>query len=314
MGSPATQQQAPPPQRPKLQVVRGRQEVPDRVLIFGVEGIGKSSWAAAAPSPVFVAAEDGTSQLDVARLPKPETWQAVLDQIEQLRVSEHDFKTVVFDTLDALEPLLWAHISKRDNKANIEDYGYGKGYVAALDEWRVFLSALERLRRERQMGTVLIAHSLIKLFKNPEGEDFDRFELKLNPKAGGLLKEWCDAVLFAHWETYADKKKKDDPRAKGLSTGARIVSTERTAAWDAKNRYGLPQTLPLSYEDYARAKASPRSALELQLSISTKVEALNDAEVTAKVTQAVKEAGNDTTKLINIDNRMTATLSARKGA
>lgn len=311
MGSTAAQQQA-PPQRPKLQVVRGRQEVPDRVLIFGVEGVGKSSWGAAAPSPVFIPAEDGTAQLDVARLPKPETWQAVLDAVEQLRAAEHDFRTVVFDTLDALEPLLWAHICKRDSKANIEAYGYSKGYVAALDEWRVFLSALERLRRERQVGVVLIAHMVVKTFKNPEGEDFDRYELKLHPKAGGLVKEWCDSVLFAHWETFADKK--GESKAKGLSTGERIVSTERTAAWDAKNRYGLPRSLPLAYDAYARAKHPVRSALELQLSISTKVNELADPDVTAKVTAAVKDAGDDVNKLNVIDNRMTATLSARKGA
>ncbi len=308
----ATAQQQAPPQRPKLQVVRGRQEVPDRVLIFGVEGVGKSSWAAAAPSPVFVPAEDGTAQLDVARLSKPETWQAMLGHIEQLRTAEHDFRTVVFDTLDAIEPLLWSHICHRDKKSSIEDYGYGKGYVAALDEWRVFLSALERLRRERGVGVVLIAHSVIKLFKNPEGEDYDRYELKLNLKAGGLIKEWCDSVLFAHWETFAAKS--GESKAKGISTGARIVSTQRTAAWDAKNRYSLPETLPLSYEDYARAKAAPRTPLELQLSISNKVEQLGDAEVKAKVAAAVKDAGDDAQKLIVIDNRMTATLSARKGA
>lgn len=317
----AVKQQAPPappaPPASRMQlarVVRGKQDAPDRVLIFGVEGVGKSSWAASAPSPIFIPAEDGTSQLDVARFPAPTGWQEVLDAIESLRTEPHAYKTVVFDTMDALEPMLWAFICDRDKRSSIEAYGYGKGYVAALDEWRVFLSAIEQLRRERGMGVVFIAHSLIKVFKNPEGEDFDRYELKLNARAGGLAKEWCDSVLFAHWETFADKK--GDGKAKGLSTGARIVSTQRTAAWDAKNRYALPEMLPLNYDDYARAKVdrAPRSTLELQLAITAKLGELGDAEVTAKVTALVELANGDASELSKIDNRLTATLSARKGA
>jgi hypothetical protein len=306
------QQQAPPAGRMNLgRVVRGRQEVPDRVLIYGVEGVGKSSWAAAAPNPIFVPAEEGTDQLNVERFPKPERWSEVLDAIEQLRAEKHDYRTVAFDTLDALEPLLWRHICDRDKKESIESYGYGKGYVAALDEWRVFLSALERLRRERSMSIVLIAHTLIRPFKNPEGEDYDRYELKLNAKAGGLLKEWCDSVLFAHWETFASKS--GDSKAKGVSTGARIASTERTAAWDAKNRYALPQSIPLDFEEYARAKSAhaPKPVEELKASIARKLELLTDQAVKERAVAFIAKAGDNAAELAKADNHLTA-LTERK--
>ncbi len=100
----------------------------------------------------------------MARFPEPQTWNDVLQAVDMLRVEQHDHKTLVFDTLDWLEPLLWAHICERDGKKNVEDYGYGKGHVAALDEWRLLVSRLERLRNERGMGVVLLAHSWIKPF------------------------------------------------------------------------------------------------------------------------------------------------------
>lgn len=307
----AAPQQAPPTTRMSLgQVVKGRQEVPDRVLIYGVEGVGKSSWAGGAPSPVFVDVEGGTAQLEVERFPTPTrwTWRDILDAVEALRVERHNYKTVVFDTLDAIEPLLWKHICERDGKSSVEDYGYGKGYSAALDEWRIFLSELERLRRERSIGVVLVAHSVVRTFKNPAGEDYDRYELKLNPKAGGLAKEWCDSVLFAHHETHASKEKKSDHRAKGFSTGARIVSTQREAAFDAKNRYGLPQTLPLAYEEYSAAVKlrRPEAVVELKASIAKKLALVTDAETKKKCNEFVAKAGDDAVELAKADNRLTA--------
>lgn len=293
------------------QITKGRQETPDRILIFGVEGVGKSSWAAAAPSPVFVPAEEGTSQLDVARFPAPEKWTDILDAVDGLRVDKHEFKSIVFDTLDAIEPMLWRHICARDKKNGIEEYGYGKGYVAALDEWRVFLSALERLRRERSMNIIMIAHSMIRPFRNPEAEDYDRYELKLHAKAGGLLKEWCDTVLFAHWETFAAKA--GDSKAKGVSTGARIASTQRTAAWDAKNRHALPESIPLDYGEYERAKKlhAPRPIAELKASIARKLKLLTDDEQRTRADAFVAKAGDNAAELAKADNHLTA-LTERK--
>lgn len=247
------QQQSAPAQRSRMTLdalVRGKQQAPARVVIYGPEGIGKSTFGANAPGAIFLGAEDGTAQLDVTRFPTPENWTEALDAIRTLTTDAHEFRTLVVDTLDWLEPVLWRHICERDKKRDIEEYGFGKGYQAALDEWRVFLSALDRLRMKRGMNVVLIAHSHVKSFKNPEGDDFDRYELKLHLKASGLIKEWSDAVLFAAFETFAvtDSKTK---RTRGVSSGARLLNTERTAAFDAKNRYGLPPTIPISWDEFA---------------------------------------------------------------
>lgn len=247
------------PRAPRMtltSVTRGRIEAPPRVLLVGTPGVGKSTFAAAAPSPIFLPAEEGTNHLDVARFPRPESWADVLDAVETLTVEPHDHRTLVVDTLDAIEPLVFAEVCREAGKPTIEEVGggFGKGYTAALDKWRTLLSAFERLRAQRQMTVIMLAHTVIKSFKNPEGSDYDRYIPKLNEKAAGLLDEWVDAHLFARHETYAVGEGK--AKAKGISTGARVLRTQRTAAFNAKNRYDLPDTMPLSWADFASAVAA----------------------------------------------------------
>lgn len=314
----AARKESPPVTVKKLSlsaVTRGKQDKPLRVLIYGTEGIGKSTWASSAPSPVFLPVEDGTAHLDVARLPQPETWGDIVAAVDMLTVEKHDFKTLAIDTLDAAEALLWKFICERDNQSDVEAYGYGKGFNVALSEWRVFLAQLEKLQRVTGMGVVLTAHSWIKTFKNPEGNDFDRYEMKLNAKAGGLLREWCEDVLFAQYETLTltDKQK----RTRGID-GARVVRTTRTAAWDAKNRHSLPDTLPLGFDDFTTAmKMQQTQPVEvLRAIIEEKLIELADEKLTATVNEKVAKAGDDAIALSKIDNRMSALLLERqkKGA
>jgi len=227
---------------------------PIRLLIVGVDGVGKSTFAANAPAPIFIGTEDGTDHLSVARFPAPDSWQDVLDAVDELTIGEHEFQTVVLDSLDWAEPLLWAHICERERVKSIEEVGggYGKGYGVAIDEWRKLIAALERMQRAKGVGVITIAHSFIKKFQNPEGNDFDRYTLKLQDKAAGLWREWSKGVYFANYETFAvaDKAK----RVRGVSSGARLLYTARTASYDAKDRYGLPEKLPLSFEEFDRAR------------------------------------------------------------
>jgi hypothetical protein len=189
MAAPATTQQpqrngatsAPP--TPKLTLARvskGKVARPLWTHLYGPEGMGKSTFGARAPEPIFIDAEDGTANIDTTRFvfddagrTKPKDWPEVLEAIRTLDREEHPYRTLVLDTVDALEALIWAHICKRDGKTSIEDYGFGKGYVAAVDEWRLLIAALERIRA-KGMNVITLGHSIVKAFHNPEGDDFDR--------------------------------------------------------------------------------------------------------------------------------------------
>lgn len=283
-------------------VQTGRLEKPKRVLLYGCEGIGKSTFAAGAPSPIFIGAEDGTAQLSVARFPEPSNWAEVLEAIDTLTSNEHKYRTVVIDTLDWVEPLCWQHVCEQAKKPDIEAFGYGKGYVAALDAWRTLLAKLDRLRDKRGMDVLLLAHSHIRTFRNPEGEDFDRYELKLNQKAAGLCKEWPDAVLYAAFETLTNT---DGARTRGVSTGARYIHTERRAAWDAKNRYGLPERLPLSWDDFAEAIGKPADVEVLLGRVANLKPGLADADA-KRVAEALRRAKKDPVKLAKLVDWMIA--------
>lgn len=311
---PAVQNQAPPREsRMKLgAVTKGRVERPMRLLVYGTEGVGKTLFAANAPSPIFIPTEDGTDSFDVPRFPRPQSWAELLDAVDELLNSPHEYKTVVIDTLDAAEPMCWQHIvdnARSPKIKSVEDFGFGKGYVAALDAWRVLLSRLELLRARREMHVLLIAHSWIKPFKNPEDEDYDRYELKLHTKAGGLIKEWADAVLFARFETFTNTDEKSK-RSRGVSTGARVIHTQRTAAFDAKNRFDLPPTLPLDWTAFLSAvKAqTPADPAKLKERIATLLINASD-DVTERVSIAVDKAGNNAAQLARIADHLAATVS-----
>jgi hypothetical protein len=292
-------------------VVRGRLEKPMRIVIFGGDGVGKSTFAARAPAPIFVGAEDGTATLDIERMPDIGSWRDITDALAELESGQHGYRTVVLDTLDWAEPMLWDHVCSAGGKASIEDFGYGKGYIAALDEWRRLLAQLDRLRDRRGMHVVLIAHAWIKPFKNPDGDDYDRYEMKLHAKASGLIREWADMVLFANHETLV---RDDKGRKKGVSTGARIVHTERRAAWDAKNRYGLPETMPLDWDALVEGVAAhaPESPEELRKRIVTLLDGAAP-RLRPRVEDAVKNAGDDARELARIENKLRAAAEIREG-
>lgn len=297
---------------PLTSITRGKLEKPPRVLLYGVEKIGKSTFGASAPNPIFLCAEDGTSELDVARFPEPAHWEEARYALDTLRRSPHDYKTLVLDTLDWLEPLCWREVCRKGGKLAIEDFDYGKGFVAALDTWRDFLSDLDELRSERGMTIVLLAHSWVRSFNNPEGENFDRYEMKLHAKTGALLKEWCDAVLFATYETFTHEKK---GKVKGVASGARIIHTQRMAAWDAGNRYDLPETIPLDWDAFAdgmKARA-PEDPAKLKEQIGALLESVKDKAWHAKVTASVSKAGDDAAELSRIANKLSALVERKAG-
>jgi len=313
--SPPAQAQAARPSRMTLAGVKtGIRVAPDRILLVGTEGVGKSTFAASAPSPIFIAAEDGLRHLDVASFPEPETFAEILDAIRVLVTEEHPYKTLVLDTVDWIEPIVWRSVCQRNGWSNIEEPGYGKGYAVALEDWRKLLAALDYLRNTKGMEVILLAHATVKNFKNPAGADFDRYECKLQKLASALVREWCDANLFAIYEEFV-KEGKGLTRAKGVSTGARVIKTTRTAAWDAKNRHGLPEELPLDYQAYveARALGRPSSPEALTAQIQQLVEQLGPTnEAREAIAARVTAAGGDSNKLAQIVNRLNEELAKKQ--
>lgn len=244
----------PPKRKSALEsVITGTIEAPPRIMVFGTPGVGKSTLACSAPGAIVVQGEEGTKRIKTSRFPKPGAWPEVLsEQIQSLIDDPHDYRTLVVDTLDGLEALVFADVcreSKNCDSIDVACGGYGKGYNRAVDKWREMLSKLERLQAHRGMAVVLTAHSVVKTFHNPEAADYDRYIPKMNEKAWGVFYEWCDAVLFAQYETHAIGGAKLDDKAKAISTGVRVLRTTRKAAWEAKNRYGFPETIPLPLEN-----------------------------------------------------------------
>lgn len=226
-----------------------------RLVVYGPHGVGKTTFLAGAPSPILLPFEDGMGTLQIPAFPILTDWVGTLEALDLLGAEEHEFKTVGIDSLDWLEPIVWAETSRRHGWADIETPGFGKGYLAAEDVWRELYTRLSALRDYKGMQVVLLAHTEIKKFNDPTSEPYDRYQIKLQPRASALAQEWADAVLFANYRTYtatadAGFNKKV---TRGVGTGERVLFTEERPSHYAKNRYALPAELPLDYQAFSAA-------------------------------------------------------------
>jgi len=235
------------------QVQRGRVAAPRRTTIYGPHGVGKSTFGAMAEAPIFLQTEDGLTNIDCERLPLATEYADVIAALGELYSEPHEYRTVVVDSVDWLERLIWAEVCQKRGVESIEDIGYGKGYVFALTNWREVLSGLDALRNERDMHIILIAHAQIEKFANPETDTYDRYSPRLQKLASALVQEWCDDVLFATYRIHTKTTNEgfDRKRVQGIGTGERIIRTTERPAHVAKNRLGLPEEFPLDYRIYA---------------------------------------------------------------
>jgi hypothetical protein len=226
---------------------------PPRMLLYGVAGVGKTEFAAASPRPVILQTEDGLGRIEATTFGLLRSFDEILEALGALYSEPHDFETLVVDSLDWLEPLIWQHTARTHNQPDIESFGYGKGYLAALDTWRSFLDGVNALRDERGMGVILIAHAEIKRFDSPETEPYDRYQPKLHRSASALVQEHVDAVLFANYRVSTLKSDVGFNKkvVRGVSGGDRLLHTAERPAFLAKNRFGLAETLPLSWAELA---------------------------------------------------------------
>lgn len=228
-----------------MKITYGRVRSAQKVVIYGPEGIGKSTFASRFPEPVFIDTEGSTKQLDVARLPAPQSWQDIMDEVNYVANNPTCCKTLVIDTADWAEQQAVGAICQRAKKSGIEDFGYGKGYAYVAEEFQNLLRQLDKLI-DRGINVVVTAHAKMRKFEQPdEMGAYDRWELKLSKQSAPLLKEWADMVLFANYKTFTVRTEEKRVKAQG---GERTMYTTHHPCWDAKNRHNLPQEVAFSYE------------------------------------------------------------------
>ena len=247
-----------------LNITRGVMFKAQKILLYGPEGIGKSTFASQFPDPLFIDTEGSTNTMDVKRVPKPSSWTMMLQQINEIKNTPGICKTLVIDTIDWAEQLCVNHVCAVHKVDGIEGFNYGKGYVYVKEEFGRLLNLLIDVT-DIGINVVLTAHSTIRKFELPdECGSFDRYELKLGNKTGSqvssLVKEWADMMLFANYKQYVvevNKKKK-------VQGGTRVMYTQHHACWDAKNRHGLAEELPFEYIQIAHCIPNNNTDTEKQ--------------------------------------------------
>lgn len=236
-----------------------------KVVIYGPEGIGKSTLASKFPEPLFIDVEGGTNRLSVRRLPSPEKWEDILEEVSYVTTHPDVCKTLVLDTADAAETLCNKGLLLATGKKGIEDFGYGKGYVYLKEKYN---DLLDRLKAVVAIGinVVVIGHAELKKFEQPdEMGAYDRWALKLTKHNAPILKEWADAVLFCNYKSIVIKTGEKTYKAAG--EGKRVMYASHHNCWDAKNRFGWPDEMPMDFAPIAHSfePVEPQKSPQTQL-------------------------------------------------
>lgn len=274
-----------------LKIVRGRQAAPAKVVMYGGEGIGKTTLASQFPDPLVLDTEDGTNQLDVARVVVGD-WQTMRTAVAALQVDRQGFSTLVVDSIDWAERLLVEQVCKDNNKDSVEAFPFGKGWVMVAEQMGKFLDSLDGLVAAG-MNVVLVGHSTVKRVSPPEmTEGYDRHELKLSKQVSPLVKEWADAVIFLNYRTRVVEG--TDGRSKAVGGKERFMFAERCAAFDAKNRYGLPAEMPMGIAAlapmFASTKAKAAAPAAVQSDRKGWLERVNEATTVEELGQIGTDA------------------------
>ena len=224
-------------------ITNTRKTKPMKVVLYGVEGIGKTTFVSHFPDPIFIDTEGSTGFIDAKKLPDPDSWAMLLEEIAYMAQSPQG-KTLVIDTADWAEELAKQHLMTKHKWQAIDQTDYGTRYVALSNEIIRLLRGLEMVKNAG-MNVVLTAHAVQKKFELPDQVgSFDRYVLKLEKRDAALIKEWCDMLLFANYKTTVVASGSGSKKATG---GQRVMYTTHMPAWDAKNRLGLPDELPFEY-------------------------------------------------------------------
>lgn len=223
-------------------IVSSKHFPPQKVVVYGVPGVGKTTFAATWPKPILLRTEDGASALDIPTFPK------VIKSMAEMRLAlnaliqgKHEFKTLVLDSLDWAEPFVWREVCRENGRENIEDFGFGKGYVKVDDKWKRIQTGLDILRERKGMHIVAIAHAVPQLFDPPDNDPYMRYGIKLHKRAASLWTEWAEMLLFINYKANVIATQTGKAKAKG--TGDRVIFTQERPAWIAKSRWPLPEQI-----------------------------------------------------------------------
>lgn len=231
----------------------GRSTKKPRTVIYGESGLGKTTFSCGSPDPIVLMTEDGLGQIEVPHFPLAKSFDDVMTAIGTLYTEEHSFKSLVVDSMDWLEPMVWQATCREHGKESIESFGYGRGHIEAMAYWSAFLDGITALRDDRDMWIVLIAHSKIVHVEDPLMAAYDSHSLKLHQRSSALVEEFADVIGFCALKTLTiDEKKdsftdKDAKRVRAKTTGERLLHVAPSPAFTAKNRYSLPPVLPLEW-------------------------------------------------------------------
>lgn len=236
-----------------MQIIKGKINAPVRGVIYGPEGIGKSTFASQWPAPLFIDAERGTMRLDVDRV-QPLSWTAMGQIVDELAAAPGGYKTLIFDTADWAEKMLVEHVlatiptEKGKLVESIEGYGFGKGYTHLADGWKKFLDRIGRMQAANGMHVVFLAHAALRHVDPPDEAPYDRWEMKLGKQSSQIVKEWADLVLFLNYKIIVVET---DGKNKAAG-GKRVMYSGHHPCWDAKNRFELPVEMPLEAASIAK--------------------------------------------------------------